>query len=117
MALQRISRERLEIFVPSGTPLGDITLYEAIFTEARRLGLAGATITRCNLGYGPENRVRGKATLVPANEVPVKIEIIDTPEKLDLLLPFLEKNLKNGIAVRGKVDILIPSAMMENPPN
>lgn len=111
MALQHISCDRFQIYVASGTYLGSITLYEAIFMEARRLGIAGATVTRCNLGYGPENRIRGKATLVPANEVPVKIEIIDKPEKLELLLPFLEKNLIKGILVRDKVDLWAPIEM------
>lgn len=114
MAFERKTVDRMQIYLTSGVFLKNQPLYEAIFMEAKKLGIAGATVDRCVMGYGPENLIRGKTPLMPANDLPMRIEIIDEHEKIDLILPFLEKHLKKGIAVRSNVDILISEAVLEN---
>lgn len=114
MGFKRIAKERLVIYLSSGTFFDNRTpLYEAIFFEAKRLGIAGATVTSSMIGYGPENLIRGKTSLMPANDNPMRVEMIDDPEKLDLILPFLEKHLLKGIATRDQMDILVPDRVDE----
>lgn len=114
MAFERKTVDRMQIYLTSGVFLKNQPLYEAIFMEAKRLGIAGATVDRCMMGYGPENLIRGKTPLMPANDLPMRIEMIDESSKLDLILPFLEKHLKKGIAIRSNVDILISETALEN---
>jgi Uncharacterized conserved protein len=99
---------RMEIYLSIGIFLKDIPLYEAILLEAKKLGIAGATVSKCIMGYGPENLIRGRASLLPSNDVPIRIEMIDRPENLDLLLPYLEKNLRKGLILRNPVEVLLP---------
>lgn len=115
MKFKRIAKERLTVYLSSGTFFDNRTpLYEAIFFEAKRLGIAGATVTSSSMGYGPENLIRGKTSLMPANDCPIRVEMIDDPEKLDLLLPFLEQHLRKGIATRDQMDILVPDQVYED---
>lgn len=114
MAFQRKTVERMQIYLTGGVFLKNQPLYEAIFMEAKKLGIAGTTVDRCLMGYGPENLIRGRTALMPANDLPMRIEMIDEPHKLDLILPYLEKHLRKGIAIRSNVDILISEASWEN---
>ena len=107
MSFTHVTAERMQIYTTSGIYVNDLPLYEAIFTEARRLKIAGATVTKGLLGYGGENLVRGKSSFLAANDAPIKIELIDSPEKLDLLLPFLEIHLTKGAIVREPVSLLL----------
>lgn len=107
MAMNQVTAERMQIYTTNGVYVKDQPLYELIFKEARKLTIAGATVTKGILGFGSENLIRGKSSFLPANDTPIKIELIDTPEKLDLLLPFLEKNLTKGAVVREPVTLLL----------
>ena len=113
MALQAKTAERLRVYLKNSSYHNDIPLYEAILFEARRVGIAGGTVTKGVLGFGSEKWLRGKSALVPANNVPMKVELIDSPEILNLILPFLEKNLKNGLITREPLNILLPEPPKE----
>ena len=67
MAFTQLTVERMQIYTTSGIYVNDLPLYEAIFKEARRLKIAGATVTKAILGYGGENLVRGKSSFLSAN--------------------------------------------------
>ena len=107
MAFTQLTVERMQIYTTSGIYVNDLPLYEAIFKEARRLKIAGATVTKAILGYGGENLVRGKSSFLSANATPMKIELMDSKEQLDQLLPFLETHLTKGAIVREPVTLLI----------
>ena len=113
MTLQAKTAERLWIYLNNSSYHHDTPLFEAILCEARRLGIAGGTVTKGVLGFGSEKWIRGKSALVPANNIPMKVELIDSSEKLNLILPFLEKNLKNGLITREPVNILLPEPPKE----
>ena len=48
----------LRIFLGEADKVNHTALYEAIVKEARKLGLAGATVWRGIMGFGPTSRIR-----------------------------------------------------------
>ncbi len=64
-------------------------LYEVIVREARRLGLAGATVWRGIMGFGPTRRIRTARILAISPDLPIVIEIADEEEKINQFLPVL----------------------------
>jgi PII-like signaling protein len=62
-------------------------LYSAIVEMCRDRGIAGATVIRCTAGYGSGGRLHSTRLLELSEDLPVRIEIIDVPERID---PFLE---------------------------
>ncbi|MGD0139038.1 MAG: DUF190 domain-containing protein [Tepidisphaeraceae bacterium] len=82
-------------------------LYEAIVRKTRELGLAGATVLRGTEGFGANSVVHKSALLEMSSDLPVVIEIVDTEEKIKLLLPHLETMVREGMITMEYVVILM----------
>lgn len=81
-------------------------LYEAIVLKARELGLAGATVTRSVMGFGASSRLHTAKILRLSLDLPMVIEIVDRPENLDKLLPFLDSAIHGGLVTLEEVHVL-----------
>jgi PII-like signaling protein len=81
--------------------------FEAIVLEARRLGLAGATVLRGILGYGGSSRLHTSKVLALSEDLPIVIEIIDTRERLDAFLPFVESVVSEGLVTMERAEVLM----------
>jgi PII-like signaling protein len=81
----------LRIFVGETDKHGHISVYEKIVTEARKNGLAGATVYRGIMGYGSNSRIHTAKVLRLSEDMPLVIEIVDTEEKINLFIPVVEE--------------------------
>jgi PII-like signaling protein len=79
----------LRIFFGEADKVKHTALYEVIVREARRLGLAGATVWRGIMGFGPTSRIRTARILDLSTDLPVIVEIADEEEKINRFLPVL----------------------------
>ena len=80
-------------------------LYAAIVELARSKGMAGATVTRGFMGFGANSRVHTASILRLSEDLPVRIEIIDTPERIDAFLPDLDEMVQEGLVATWDVMI------------
>ena len=74
--------ELLRIFVGESDKHHGRPLYEVLVEEARRRGLAGATVLRGVLGFGVNSRIHTAKILRLSEDLPMIVEIVDTPEKI-----------------------------------
>ncbi|MBX5476237.1 MAG: DUF190 domain-containing protein [Clostridia bacterium] len=102
---QDVPAKRLTIYVGEADRWRGIPLYHAIVLEARKLGLAGATVCRGLEGYGAHSRIHTTRILDLSSDLPVRIEIIDEPEKIARILPFLEQAVQEGLVVTEDVRV------------
>ena len=79
----------LRIFLGEADKVRHTALYEVIVREARRMELAGATVWRGIMSFGPTSKIRTARILDLSNDLPVIIEIVDVEEKINLFLPVL----------------------------
>ncbi|MEN8262070.1 MAG: DUF190 domain-containing protein [Nitrospirota bacterium] len=96
----------LRIFIGETDTFKGKALYEAIVLEARKLNLAGATVFRGIMGYGATSRIHSVKLLRLSEDLPVMIEIVDTEENINKLIPFLDDNVKEGLITMEKVSII-----------
>ncbi len=96
----------LRVFVGENDMCVGKALYEWIVLKARELNLAGATVTRGLMGFGAHSRMHTAKLLRLSEDLPVVIEIVDTLEKLETLLPFLDENVKEGLITLEKVRVI-----------
>ena len=92
----------LKVYTGEDVMLDDKPLYKAIIEEARRLKLAGGTVMKGIEGYATKLRGVGRAInyFVSGNaNYPIVIEIVDSRENLEKFLPFLEKNVTDGLVL------------------
>lgn len=74
-------------------------LHEAIVEEARRRGMAGATVTRGIMGFGANSRIHTERILRLSENLPVVVEIVDTPEHVEEFLPWLDGVVESGLVL------------------
>ncbi len=73
-------------------------LYEWIVAQAHARQLAGATVYRGLMGFGPHTRVIHTFKIERlAENLPITIEIIDSRKKLDEFLIFLEQQVSTDL--------------------
>ncbi len=79
----------LRIFLGEADRVQHTALYEAIVREARKFGLAGATVWRGIMGFGPTSRIRTAKILDLSTDLPIIVEIADEDGKIERFLPVL----------------------------
>ena len=105
----------LRIFIGESDRWHHQPLYEAIVLKTRELGLAGATVLRGPMGFGANSRLHTAKILRLSMDLPMVIEIVDTDEKLQLLLPHLEEMVLEGLVTLEDVQVLKYRANQEKP--
>jgi len=96
----------LRIFIGESDKYKGKPLYEAIVSRARELSMAGATVLRGILGFGAHSRLHSAKILRLSEDLPVVIEIVDTPERIQAFLPHLDEMITEGLVTLEKVQVL-----------
>ncbi len=97
---------RLRIYVGESAHCRHQPLYHAIVLEARKMGLAGATVVRAIEGYGPSNRIHTANLLDLSADLPMVIEIIDSEEYLTQFLTVLDDVVDGGLVTMDPVHVV-----------
>jgi uncharacterized protein len=87
----------LRIFIGESDKVHHKSLFEAIVVAAREHGIAGATVLRGVEGFGAKSRYIHSAKLLRLSEdLPIIVEIVDTEEKIKLILPVVNELLESA---------------------
>lgn len=95
----------LRVFIGENDRHEGLPLYEWIVRQARRQGLAGATVLRGLEGFGAHSRLHTARILRLSSDLPIVVEIVDTKEKIEGFLPAIDGAIKEGLATLEKVEI------------
>ncbi len=95
----------LRIFVGESDRYHGKPLYEAIVAEAKKEGMAGATVLRGLMGFGCHSRMHTAKVLRLSEDLPIVVEIVDTPEKIEMLLPRFDEMITEGLVTLEKVRV------------
>lgn len=81
-------------------------LYEQIVIKAKELHLSGATVLQGVMGFGAHSHMHSSKILRLAESLPVVIEIVDTQENIDKLMPFLDEHVSQAMVTIEKVQMV-----------
>ncbi len=81
-------------------------LYEQIVLKARELKLSGATIFRGIMGFGADSLIHTAKILKLSEDMPIVIEIVDTEENINKILPFWDETILGGLVTIEKATII-----------
>jgi uncharacterized protein len=87
----------LRVFIGESDKHNGRPLYEVIVGEARRQGLAGATVWKGFMGFGAHSRMHTAKILELSQDLPIVIEIVDAEEKIESFLPVLDSLVSEGL--------------------
>lgn len=95
----------LRIFIGENDKHEGLPLYEWIVREARKQGLAGATVLRGLEGFGKHSRLHTAKVLSLSSDLPIVIEIVDTEEKIEAFLPVINEVVVDGLATVERAEV------------
>ena len=100
----------LRIFIGERDKHGSVSVYEKIVMEARKEGLAGATVFKGVMGFGGNSRIHSSKILRLSEDLPLIIEIVDELPKIEKFLPLLDNIFEEancgGLITIEKADII-----------
>jgi PII-like signaling protein len=104
----------LRIFVGESDTWHGRPLYEAIVARVREEGLAGATVLRGIEGYGANSRIHSSRILRLSQDIPIVIELVDTAENIERVLPILDEMVIEGMVTLERVEVIAYRAPAED---
>ncbi len=96
----------LRIFISEKTIVSGKPLFEAIVKKADDEKLAGATVTRGIMGFGADRHIHSTKLLELSLDLPIIIEIVDTEESIQKILPYLDEVVQDGFVTMERVKVL-----------
>ena len=92
------------------------SVYAAILDFLFYRGVAGATITRGIAGFGADHHLHTTRLVELAENLPVKIEFIETAERVEELLPKLEELAGSGLIEIQDTTVVKPAETSKRQP-
>ena len=96
----------LRIFIGEGDRHHGHPLYKVIVQKAREMKLAGATVIRGIMGFGAASHMHTASLLRLSEDLPIIIEIVDTEEQINTILPFLDEVVADGLITLENVRVI-----------
>src|SRR5438477_4517016 len=96
----------LRIFIGESDRWKGKPLYEEIVALARREGMAGATVLRGIEGFGAKSHLHTSKILRLSEDLPIVMELVDTAERIDRILPMLDSMVEDGMVTVERVQVI-----------
>ncbi|WP_303773475.1 DUF190 domain-containing protein [Anaerolinea thermophila] len=106
---------RLRIYLGESDRWRGKLLYVAILDVLRQQKVAGATVLRGISGFGAHAYLRSADLEVLSSDLPIIIEVVDTPEKIHQALESISPMVQEGMITLEEVNILKYTQRLLNP--
>jgi len=111
---------RIMIFLSEDDRRGRKSLHELLVERAREDGMAGATVWRALEGFGASGRIRTSRFPDAAMGLPVAVELIDEPERIEEFLDVVRELAPGSFVTREQVALTrlgaSPAPGLDDPP-
>ena len=71
-------------------------------------GIAGATAVKGVAGFGSKHRIHAAHILELSDHLPIRIDFIDTKEKVDAIMDELQSRCSSGLIEVQETNIIVP---------
>jgi CBS domain-containing protein len=98
--------QRLVIYIGEADRWRGKPLYAALLETLKSLGLAGATVTRGVAGFGAHSRIHTAAILRLSEDLPLRIEVIDSRANIQRALETVAPMVSEGLITVDDVQVV-----------
>ena len=81
-------------------------LFRRLLELLRAEGLAGATVLKGVAGFGHDRDIHTMAIEVAAQGLPIVLEVVDTPERIDRVLPEVDALMSGGVVMLERAHVI-----------
>ncbi len=96
----------MRIFIGEGDRFEHKPLYEALVELLRTEGFAGATVLRGVCGFGANRVCHTQKLLDISADLPLVVEVVDTQEKINTIMPRIDSMMGGGMITLEKVTVM-----------
>ncbi len=82
------------------------SLTDALVEMFKKEGFAGSTVLHGTQGFGAHSAIHRDSILRLSQDLPVIIEVVDSEEKVQSILPTLDEMLDGGLITMEKVRVI-----------
>jgi PII-like signaling protein len=109
----------LRIIVSESRTHDRVPVFRRLLELLRAEGLAGATVLKGTAGFGHDRDIHTLAIEVVAQGLPIVLEVVDTPEHIESVLPRIHALMSGGVVMteRARVIRYGPSPPPPPPPS
>jgi hypothetical protein len=97
----------LRIFIGESAKHNGTPLYEWLIMAAKEQGMSGATAVRGIMGFGAHSRIHSAKILTLSADLPVVVEIVDSPEKITAFLAHIDGVITSGLVTLERAEVKI----------
>jgi PII-like signaling protein len=106
--------KKVSIYVGEDQQFRGASIYASILDYLFFRGVSGATVTRGIAGFGADHHLHTTRLVDLAARLPIKIEFIETAEKVEQLLPKLQEMAGTGLIEMQDTTIIKPAEKKQN---
>jgi PII-like signaling protein len=81
-------------------------MFRRLLELLREEGLAGTTVLKGMAGFGHDRHIHTVDLEVAALGLPIVLEVVDTPERIDRVLPKLDAVMAGGIITTERAHVI-----------
>lgn len=96
----------MRIFIGESDKHHSRPLYQFLVEMFRREKLAGVTVLRGITGFGARSHLHTANILRLSQDLPMVVEVVDTQENIDRILPEVEKAIGDGLITIENVRVI-----------
>lgn len=106
--MQRLEGEQslMRIFIGESDRYHNRPLYEALLELFRQEDFAGATVLKGVAGFGANSVLHTDRLLCLSQDLPLVIEVVDSAEKIEKIIPRLDSMLQGGMITLEKARVI-----------
>src|SRR6202789_2052220 len=107
--------KKVTIFINEDAPHRTTSLHDALMTFLLHKNVSGATATRALSGFGFHHAMHTPRMEATSEHLPIRIEFIETAERVDELLPTLYEMVTDGLIEVQDTTVVKPSRTTTQP--
>jgi len=100
---------KVTLYLSDGAKHHGVPVYTSVLDFLFKSGIAGATALKGIAGFGAGHRIHAAHILELSDHLPIRIEFIDTKEKVDAIMKELQARCGCGLIEVQETSIIVPT--------
>lgn len=107
--------KKVTVYVMEGQKYHGMACYAAVLDYLFFRGISDATVTRGIAGFGTDHKLHTSRLVELADEMPIKIEFVESAERVEEVLPKLTEIASHGLIEVQDTTVINPEAEKQRP--
>jgi len=100
---------KVTVYLSDGARHKGVPVFTGVLDFLYKNGIAGATVCKGVAGFGIGHRIHAAHILELSDHLPIKIEFIDSVEKVEKIMPELQQRCGSGLIEVQETSVIVPT--------